>query len=470
MKTTMKYFITILFSILIAYNVSAQAPPQAFNYSGVARDASNNPLATRTIGIQLSILKNNPTTGTVVYKENHFTNTDALGLFNLTVGAGSVQSGVFANIDWSNDNYFLKVGLDANGGSNFVTMGTTQLLSVPYALYAKSAGNTSNRIDNDTSATNELQILSVRKDTIFLSNGGGYAKVPASSFDHDTSATNELQTLSIRNDTIFLTNGGFVKLPVGSVVGNKPTVTNSVTEITSYSARLTGNVTNDGGEIILTKGFCLGTSPNPTIPNIRLDQELGVYSYVQSNLNQSTTYYLRAFATNSNGTSYGNQVSFTTLANCFQQEDKLIGKYHGNLRYTSGGGIDSVYWDYQYDTIRFQNLISFDCLIDYMSGKFGYFEFNNITLPNGGTTFTTPNSNLTGAEAYLCLDQWCGIYDSYIDNVILNIKVSNITSNTFSTTTTIVSGVFKTTNSYYISKGYNNKNCAGAKFSGTYTK
>ena len=78
--------------------------------------------------------------GTAVYVENHFINTDALGLFNLNVGTGGVQSGTFASIDWSNDNYYLKVGLDASGGTNFVTMGTTQLLSVPYALYAKSAG------------------------------------------------------------------------------------------------------------------------------------------------------------------------------------------------------------------------------------------------------------------------------------------------------------------------------------------
>ena len=75
--------------------------------------------------------------------ENHFVNTDAFGLFNLVIGAGAVQTGNMATIDWSNDNYYLKVGMDATGGSSFVTMGTTQLLSVPYALYAKSAGTMS---------------------------------------------------------------------------------------------------------------------------------------------------------------------------------------------------------------------------------------------------------------------------------------------------------------------------------------
>ncbi len=144
MKQTMNYFTVILCLILTAGNLAAQsAPPQAFNYSGVARNASNNPIANQIIGVQLSILKGNAATGAVVYKENHSTNTDALGLFNLAVGTGAVQTGVFANIDWSSDNYFLKVGLDAAGGTNFITMGTTQLLSVPYALYAKSTGSTS---------------------------------------------------------------------------------------------------------------------------------------------------------------------------------------------------------------------------------------------------------------------------------------------------------------------------------------
>jgi hypothetical protein len=128
--------------LLFTTAVKAQIPPAAFNYSAVARNAQNNPIANTTIGIQITILKTSPT-GTSVYSENHFVNTDQFGLFNLTVGGGAVQSGSMSAIDWSNDNYYLKVGMDANGGTNFLVMGTTQLLSVPYALYAKSAGTVS---------------------------------------------------------------------------------------------------------------------------------------------------------------------------------------------------------------------------------------------------------------------------------------------------------------------------------------
>jgi len=132
--------LTLSFSLLNFAN--AQTLPNAFNYSAVARNAAGQPIATTTIGIQVTILKTSPT-GASQYSENHFVNTDAYGLFNLVIGAGAVQSGSMATIDWSNDNYYLKVGMDAAGGTNFLTMGTTQLLSVPYALYAKSAGTVS---------------------------------------------------------------------------------------------------------------------------------------------------------------------------------------------------------------------------------------------------------------------------------------------------------------------------------------
>ena len=128
------------FSLLILAN--AQTPPNAFNYSAVARNAEGQPIASTTIGIQITILKTSPT-GVSQYSENHSVNTDDYGVFNLVIGAGAVQSGSMEAIDWGNDNYYLQVGMDAAGGTNFLTMGTTKLLSVPYAMYARSAGTLS---------------------------------------------------------------------------------------------------------------------------------------------------------------------------------------------------------------------------------------------------------------------------------------------------------------------------------------
>ena len=133
-------FLTISFTILNF--VQAQIPPNAFNYSAVARDAAGQLIVNSNLGIQMSILKTT-SNGVVQYSENHSVTTDEFGLFNLIIGGGAVQIGSMSAIDWSNDNYYLKVGMDATGGTNFLTMGTTQLLSVPYAMYAKSAGSIS---------------------------------------------------------------------------------------------------------------------------------------------------------------------------------------------------------------------------------------------------------------------------------------------------------------------------------------
>lgn len=141
MSKKITLFLTLCF-LLLTFVVKAQTPPNAFNYSAVARNSSGLPIASTTIGIQITIVKTSPT-GASQYSENHFVNTDAFGLFNIVIGAGAVQSGNMSTIDWSNDNYYLKVGMDAAGGTNFLTMGTTQLLSVPYAMYAKSAGSLS---------------------------------------------------------------------------------------------------------------------------------------------------------------------------------------------------------------------------------------------------------------------------------------------------------------------------------------
>lgn len=134
-KTTLLLTFGILLLTLI---VNAQNLPNAFNYSAVARDASNQILANTTLGIQITILKSSPS-GVSQYVENHSIKTDAFGLFNLVIGAGAVQSGSMESVVWYSDTYYLKIGMDATGGTNFLTVGTTQLLSVPYSMHAKTA-------------------------------------------------------------------------------------------------------------------------------------------------------------------------------------------------------------------------------------------------------------------------------------------------------------------------------------------
>lgn len=109
--------------------------PQGFSYQAVARNTSGEPLAAQPVGVQFVLHQGNAF-GAVVYAETHATTTSAHGLFSLTVGGGTATAGTFAAIDWSAGPYFLEVGLDVGSNGSYLAMGTQQLMSVPYALYA----------------------------------------------------------------------------------------------------------------------------------------------------------------------------------------------------------------------------------------------------------------------------------------------------------------------------------------------
>ena len=131
----------ILFIIILwigAATLFAQAP-QKFNYQAVARDAGGNVLANQAVGIQISLRQTTPT-GTIVYTETHAPTTSAIGLMNLQIGGGTVTAGNFATIDWAAGPYFVEIGMDPSGGTSYTIMGTQQLVSVPYALYAANGG------------------------------------------------------------------------------------------------------------------------------------------------------------------------------------------------------------------------------------------------------------------------------------------------------------------------------------------
>jgi hypothetical protein len=124
-------FTALLFSFL----VSAQVP-QGISYQAIALSSSGAPVVNSNVGIRLSVL-DNTATGTVLYTETHTKTTNAQGLFATIIGQGSATTGTFSAINWANNPKFLKVELDVAGGTNYVLTGTTQLLSVPYALAAK---------------------------------------------------------------------------------------------------------------------------------------------------------------------------------------------------------------------------------------------------------------------------------------------------------------------------------------------
>lgn len=156
--------LTLLIMVALVATALAQAP-QKFNYQAVARNTDGSLLANQDVGLRITIEDDN---GTALYTETHALTTNAYGLFTLAIGGGNATSGTLAGINWGGGDRYVKVDIDPTGGNNYTNAGTSQLLSVPYALYAENSGN-----GGDTDPTNELQELSFNAATgeLTLSNG-----------------------------------------------------------------------------------------------------------------------------------------------------------------------------------------------------------------------------------------------------------------------------------------------------------
>ena len=133
----MKKIITVCAVLLMTASVFAQAP-EKMSYQAVVRDGSNALVSSTAVGMQISILQGSAS-GTAVYVETQTPTSNANGLVSLEIGAGTVVSGDFTTIDWANGPYFIKTETDPTGGTSYTITGTSQLLSVPYALHAKTA-------------------------------------------------------------------------------------------------------------------------------------------------------------------------------------------------------------------------------------------------------------------------------------------------------------------------------------------
>jgi hypothetical protein len=142
-----KNLLLVLLMIMPFAALYAQSP-ESFTYQCVVRDANGDIVPDQQVSFRLSIVAGS-VSGTVVYSETHDVTTNTFALANLVVGTGTVISGDISSVDWGSDIYFFRVEADITGASSYVDMGTVQLLSVPYALYSKSAGNSFSGNYND---------------------------------------------------------------------------------------------------------------------------------------------------------------------------------------------------------------------------------------------------------------------------------------------------------------------------------
>ena len=133
----MKKLLTYLTAALLTGSVLAQVP-QKMSYQAVIRNSNNALVINTSVGMQISILQGSPS-GASVFTERHSPLTNSNGLVSVEIGSGTVISGSFNTINWANGPYFINTETDPAGGTNFTISGTSQLLSVPYALHAQSA-------------------------------------------------------------------------------------------------------------------------------------------------------------------------------------------------------------------------------------------------------------------------------------------------------------------------------------------
>ena len=133
----MKKLFILCLTIASLTQLQAQAP-QGFNYQATVRNSSGDLIVNTNVYFKFNVMQGSQT-AVPIFTETHYVPTDDLGQVNLVIGQGTANTGIFSELDWSLGSYYLGIELDT--GNGYVAMGTTQLLSVPYALYAENSGN-----------------------------------------------------------------------------------------------------------------------------------------------------------------------------------------------------------------------------------------------------------------------------------------------------------------------------------------
>ncbi len=188
-------FLSVL--LLTTWNAIAQAP-QGFHYQAIVR-SNNGELITETnVGVKISIISGSAT-NLPIYQETHSVTTNDFGLFSLVVGLGTNTSGDFASVKWDAESKFLLLAIDPQGGSNYEDIGTIQLLSVPFAMYAQTSGG---NLEDDS--INEIQDLVLTDHVLAISKNTSSSQIDLSVYQTDTTLSESEVETFIVNDSINL--------------------------------------------------------------------------------------------------------------------------------------------------------------------------------------------------------------------------------------------------------------------------
>ena len=194
-----KFYAILCLAIASLTQLQAQAP-QGFNYQATVRNASGDLAISQNVSFSFNIIQGSQTADPT-YSEDHTLSTDDLGQVSLVIGQGSPTTGIFSEIDWSIGNYYLAIELDT--GNGYVAMGTTQLLSVPYAMYSNNSGSSNELpsggsngqvltvVDGVTTWVDYQELVDISGDNpIYLDDNGVTIKARDWAFIGDTGVVN----------------------------------------------------------------------------------------------------------------------------------------------------------------------------------------------------------------------------------------------------------------------------------------
>jgi len=317
----MKRPLLFLISLLPVIFASAQAP-EGIRYQGVVRNSDNELVAEALVGMRISILQYSDT-GAAVYEEIQTPLTNMNGLASIVIGQGDATSSSLEDVPWEDGPFFIKTETDPEGGNNYTIEAVSQLLSVPYAFFAKKAGSAQEVFSGnyeDLENTPDMGIYAT-KDM----QGENIVNLGNPKEDQDAAnqayAEHRALELNLRMDAI---ENHVEEL-------NTPVVeTANVSNISDSAATVGGNVTYDGGSEVSSRGVYWGTESDPenTGEQLQIGSGTGEFSAILDGLTPETTYYVKAFATNSHTTAYGEERSFFTLQ---EGDPGTVTDYDGNV-------------------------------------------------------------------------------------------------------------------------------------------
>jgi hypothetical protein len=324
--------------LIVAIDVKAQSS-KSIPYQAVLRNTVGLPLAEKDVKVKTTILDSN-TNGTVLYMEDFQVKTNPFGLFTINLGMGSKLMGNYANINWGQNDKFLKVEIDTtNSGTGYIEMSVQQLSSVPFALYAAKAGSLELG-KMPTITTDSIGSVNYRSALLFgnfLERGSKvvFAKGFCLS-EHENPSEDDsvlLTSTSLGNYRFLLENlipgktyhiRAFASSAAGTAYGADLSFntlslkipelrTDTILNVSLGSGLLQATVLEDGGTSITERGFVWAEHSLPSLNDSSKSISLnGNFAFTLQGLKGATTYYVRAYSKNAQGTAYGGVRSFTT--------------------------------------------------------------------------------------------------------------------------------------------------------------